>query len=294
MKTLSLGYSPCPNDTFIFYALVHGKIDTDDMRFKEILLDVETLNQKAIKGELDITKVSYNAFGNLLEDYCLLRSGGALGRGCGPLLVIGREGSAVGSFKNKRIAIPGNLTTAFLLLRLYLASTHKSELSPRRVDVGDQTIDFVSMPFYEIMDSVKSGRADAGLIIHEGRFTYSSHGLRKIIDLGEWWEKETGLPLPLGCIIAKRNLGKDIINKIDNLIKQSVIYSMNRRDEPLKYIRGHSQELDDSVINEHISLYVNDYSIDIGEDGITAVKELFRMAEINGMIKKSSKPLFIG
>lgn len=278
MKTLSLGYSPCPNDTFIFYALVHGKIDTGDLQFKEILLDVETLNQMAVKGELDITKVSYNAFGNLREDYCLLRSGGALGRGCGPLLVTRSRKPEAGSLKNKKIAIPGELTTAYLLLQLYDPDAKKN---------------IKVMPFNMIMDAVKKGEVDAGLIIHESRFTYKSYGLEKVIDLGEWWEKETGLPIPLGCIIAKRSMGKDLIHKIDGLIKKSILYAMNNKDEPKKYIKEHSQELEDSVIEQHINLYVNDYSIDIGEDGIKAVQALFDMADERGIIKKSSMPIFV-
>ncbi|MEK7331839.1 MAG: 1,4-dihydroxy-6-naphthoate synthase, partial [Nitrospirota bacterium] len=197
MKTLSLGYSPCPNDTFIFYALVHGKIDTGDLQFKEILLDVETLNRSAIKGELDITKVSYNAFGNLRDDYCLLRSGGALGRGCGPL-VVSKRNYSMKDLKGKRIAIPGELTTAYLLLQLYDPDLKKN---------------IKVMPFNMVMDAVKKGEVDAGLIIHESRFTYKAYGLKKVIDLGEWWEKETGLPIPLGCIIAKRSMGEDLIHK---------------------------------------------------------------------------------
>jgi len=277
MKTLSLGYSPCPNDTFIFYALVHGKIDTGDLMFKETLLDVETLNQMAVNGELDITKVSYNAFGNLREDYCLLHSGGALGRSCGPL-VVAKENYRMKDLKGKRIAIPGRLTTAFLLLQMYDPSFKEN------VKV---------MVFSDIMSAVKRGEVDAGLIIHESRFTYKSYGLKEVIDLGGWWEKETGLPIPLGCIIAKRRLRSDLINKIDNLIKESVLYAMGRRDEPTRYIKEHSQELDDSVIDKHINLYVNDYSIDIGEDGIMAVKRLFEMAEERGIIKKSLEPIVI-
>lgn len=278
MKTLSLGYSPCPNDTFIFYALVHGKIDTGDLGFKEILLDVETLNQMAVKGELDITKVSYNAFGNLRDDYCLLRSGGALGRGCGPLVVASKE-CEMKDLKGKTIAIPGELTTAYLLLQLY---------------EPDFRSNVKVMPFHEIMGAVKEGKVDAGLIIHEGRFTYPSYGLKKIIDLGEWWKKETGLPIPLGCIIAKRSLGIDVISKVERLIMESVLYAISRRDEPVKYIKEHSQELDDSVIAEHINLYVNDYSIDIGDEGIRAVRKLLDMAEEKGIIKKSSVPIFAG
>lgn len=276
MKTLSLGYSPCPNDTFIFYALVHGKIDTGDLQFKEILLDVETLNQSAMEGELDITKVSYNAFGNLREDYCLLRSGGALGRGCGPL-VVSKRNYSMKDLKGKRIAIPGELTTAYLLLQLYDPS-FKDNVEVR--------------VFSDIMGAVKNGQVDAGLIIHESRFTYKAYGLKKVIDLGEWWEKETGLPIPLGCIIAKRSMGKDLIHKIDGLIKKSILYAMNNKDEPKKYIKEHSQELEDSVVEQHINLYVNDYSIDIGEEGINAVKKLFDMADERGIIKKSVVSLF--
>jgi len=279
MKTLSLGYSPCPNDTFIFYALVHGKIKTEDLNFKEILLDVETLNQMALKGKLDITKVSYNAFGNLRDDYCLLRSGGALGRGCGPLVVASKE-CEMKDLKGKTIAIPGELTTAYLLLQLY---------------EPDFRSNVKVMPFHEIMGAVKEGKVDAGLIIHEGRFTYPSYGLKKIIDLGEWWEKETGLPIPLGCIIAKRSLGNDIISKAERLIRESVLYAISRPEMlGVKYIKEHSQELDDSVIAEHINLYVNDYSIDIGDEGIRAVRKLLDMAEEKGIIKKSSVPIFAG
>ena len=277
LRILSLGYSPCPNDTFIFYALVHGKIDTGDLKFKEMLLDVEILNQMAIKGKLDITKVSYSAFANLREDYCLLRSGGALGRGCGPLLVVSNQQSAVSSLKDKKIAIPGEFTTAYLLLQLYDPDLKKN---------------IKVVPFNMIMDAVKKGEVDAGLIIHESRFTYKAYGLKKVIDLGEWWEKETGLPIPLGCIIAKRSMGEDLIHKIDGLIKKSILYAMNNKGEPKKYIKEHSQELEDSVIEQHINLYVNDYSIDIGEEGINAVKKLFDMAGEKGIIKKSEASLF--
>lgn len=277
MSDLTFGYSPCPNDTFIFYALVHGKIDTGELRFKEILLNVETLNQMALHAKLDITKVSYHAFGRLREHYCLLRSGGAIGRGCGPL-VVAREDYAMKDLQSKKIAIPGKLTTAFLLLQLYDPS-FKNNIKV--------------MVFSDILDAVKKGEADAGLIIHESRFTYPSYGLKRVIDLGEWWEKETGLPIPLGCIIAKRSLGKDLIKKVDSLIKESVLYAMSHRDEPAKYIKEHSQELKDSVIEAHINLYVNDYSIDIGEDGVKAVERLFAMAEEKGIIKKSAKPMFV-
>ncbi|MEW6002133.1 MAG: 1,4-dihydroxy-6-naphthoate synthase [Nitrospirota bacterium] len=274
MRDISLGYSPCPNDTFIFYALSHGKIDTGDLNFKERLLDVETLNQKAKLTELDITKVSYHAIGHLREKYCLLRSGSAMGRGCGPLIVA-KEELASEDLQRKKIAIPGRLTTAYLLLQLYFSSF---PLHPAFL---------IEMSFDKIINSVKNRDVDAGLIIHEGRFTYAFHGLKKIADLGEWWEKETGLPIPLGGIIAKRGLGEEIIGKIDYIIRSSVEYALKNRHEPRAYVKEHSQEIGDDVIEQHINLYVNDYSLDIGEEGISAVKEVFRRAEKAGIIEKS-------
>ena len=279
-KPFFLGYSPCPNDTFIFYALVHGKIDTGDLHFKEILLDVETLNQMALHAELDITKVSYHAFGYLREDYCLLRSGSAIGRGCGPLLVV-REDCAINDLQGKKIAIPGRLTTAYLLFQLFSADFIHS-------------LSFIEMPFHKMMEAVKNGVADAGLVIHEGRFTYSSYGLKRLVDLGEWWEDETGLPVPLGGILVKRNLGEDLIRRINSVVRRSVEYAFTHRDEPTYYMKQHSQELKDEVIEQHINLYVNDYSIDIGEDGVSAVKELMRRAEEKGIIKKSRDDFLCG
>jgi 1,4-dihydroxy-6-naphthoate synthase len=277
MKTLSLGYSPCPNDTFIFYALVHGRIDTGDVRFQEVLEDVETLNQMARDSRLDITKASFHAFGHLRDDYCLLRSGGALGKGCGPL-VVAREETEMQSLRGKTIAVPGRLTTAFLLLQTFDPSLSE------KIKV---------MPFDRIVDAVRDGNADAGLIIHESRFTYQRAGLREVIDLGYWWEKETGQPIPLGGILAKRSLGADLIGEVDRLLRQSVEYAFGHRSEPVSYIKKHAQEIEDEVINQHIDLYVNDYSLDIGEDGERAVEELFKRAEKNGIIEPSGMPLFI-
>jgi 1,4-dihydroxy-6-naphthoate synthase len=277
MSVLSLGYSPCPNDTFIFYALVHGKIDTGGISVKEVLEDVETLNQMARKGRLDITKASFHAFGHLREDYCLLRSGGALGKGCGPL-VVSREETDMRALKEKTIAIPGRLTTAFLLLQTFDPSLNDN---------------IIVMPFDRIIDAVRNGSADAGLIIHESRFTYRRAGLKKVIDLGDWWERETGQPIPLGGILARRSLGSGLIRRIDRLLRQSVEYAFGHRDEPVSYIKKHAQEIEDDVINRHIDLYVNDYSLDIGQDGEIAVEELFRRAEEGGIIRPSEMPLFV-
>lgn len=278
-KLISLGYSPCPNDTFIFYALVHGKIDTEGVHFKEMLLDVETLNQMALHKKLDITKVSYHAFGYLREDYCLLRSGSAIGRRSGPLIVA-IEDYTVKDLQGKKIAIPGKLTTAYLLLQLFTSDL---------VRKGECTC--IEMPFNKIMEAVRNKDVDAGLIIHEGRFTYPLYGLKKVADLGEWWENETGLPVPLGGILVKRNLGGDLIKKLNSFVRKSVEHAFAHSDESKNYIKLHSQELEDKVIEQHINLYVNDYSIDIGEDGISAVKELLRRAEEREIIKESKEDL---
>ena len=287
MKTLTLGYSPCPNDTFIFYALIHRQIDTGDLKFKEVLLDVETLNQKALNAELDLTKISYHAFGYLQDKYSLLRAGGALGRGCGPLVVT-KHAYTMKELQGKKIAIPGKLTTAFLLLQLFDPAFIRaySNTPPAPYPLPLLPV-IIEMPFNEIMDAVAREEVDAGLIIHESRFTYPSYGLKRVIDLGEWWEKETGLPIPLGCIIAKKTLGEDLNKTINELIRQSVEYAFQNRNEPAEYIKIHSQELSDEVINRHIDLYVNDYSLDIGQDGNKAVKELLSRAEDAGIIPRS-------
>ncbi|MDD1744858.1 MAG: 1,4-dihydroxy-6-naphthoate synthase [Candidatus Methanoperedens sp.] len=281
MKPLTLGYSPCPNDTFIFYALIHGRVDTDALKFKEILLDVETLNQKALNTELDLTKISYHAFGHLRDKYLLLRAGGALGKGCGPL-VVAKHDYTMQELRKKKIAIPGKLTTAFLLLQLFdpMFLTHNSKLRT-------QNSVFIEMPFHKIMDAVAREEVDAGLIIHESRFTYPSYGLKQVLDLGEWWEKATGLPIPLGCIIAKQSLGEGMNKNINALIRQSVEYAFKNRSEPTDYIKKNSQELSDEVINRHIDLYVNDYSLDIGPYGEKAVIELLSRAEDAGIIPKA-------
>lgn len=280
MKTISLGYSPCPNDTFIFYALIHGKIDTQNLQFQEVLLDVETLNQKALNTELDITKISYHAFGHLREKYRLLRAGGALGRGCGPL-VVSKNAYTMQELRGKKIAIPGRLTTAYLLLQIFDPA------------FGHQPSGIVVMPFHQIIEAVANEEVDAGLIIHESRFTYSSYGLKEIIDLGQWWEKETGLPIPLGGIIAKHSLGESLLEHINKILRESVEYAFANRSEPMNYIKKHSQEMSGDVINQHINLYVNDYSIDVGQEGEKAVAGIISRAEDAGIIPKTGQPVFI-
>jgi 1,4-dihydroxy-6-naphthoate synthase len=273
---LSLGYSPCPNDTFMFYALTHGKVKLTGIGVTESLDDVETLNQRALRAELDLTKVSFHAFAYLRDNYCLLHSGAALGRGCGPL-VVARKETSMDALRGKTIAIPGRYTTAHLLLMLY----------------GEGYDQVAVMPFDKVMSAVKRGEADAGLIIHEGRFTYEGHGLVKVLDLGEWWEAETGLPLPLGGILARRALGAEVIESVERGIRESIEYAYSHREETRSYIKAHAQELDESVIDRHIGLYVNDYSLDLGDEGVRAVEELFERGMARGIIPGTYTPLFL-
>src|SRR6185436_10035929 len=267
MRTLSLGFSPCPNDTYTFHALVHGIIPVKGLDFAPRLEDVETLNRLAAEAALDVTKVSYGAIPHLLDDYVLLRSGGALGRGCGPL-VVAREPIDPADLVAKRIAIPGRNTTANLLLRLFAPGA----------PAGEERV------YSDIMPAVERGEVDAGLIIHESRFTYADHGLVKVVDLGEWWERETGLPIPLGGILARRSLGKATIRAIDKALSFSVQHAFIAPVASLAYVRAHAQEMDDDVIEQHIDLYVNDFSVDIGEEGERAIRELFARARQAGII----------
>lgn len=276
MTRLSLGYSPCPNDTYIFHALIHGLIPCGDLTFNERLEDVETLNQLALQGILDLTKISFHAFGHLRDRYVLLRSGAALGRGCGPLIVAAGNLS-LEQLKGKTIAIPGRLTTANLLLQLYFGGADK----------------LLILPFDQIIDAVRQGRAAAGVIIHESRFTYQQYGLEQMLDLGQWWEEETGHPIPLGGILAKRSLGEERIRQVDQALRSSIEYARSHPQAATSYIRQHAQELEDTVIRQHIDLYVNDYSIDLGEDGLAAINCLLAKAEQIGIIATTDLPLTI-
>jgi 1,4-dihydroxy-6-naphthoate synthase len=262
---ITLGFSPCPNDTFIFYALVNKKIDDANLDFELHIEDVETLNHLAIARSLDVTKISCHAFHYLQDDYRFLKSGGAFGRGCGPL-VISKERYEPQDLKGKSIAIPGELTTAYLLLKLFFDANFGSKPS------------VVPMLFHEIPAAVRDGRVDAGLIIHESRFTYAEHGLSRVLDLGEWWEKETGLLIPLGGIVAKKSLGRKI-ETIEYLIRKSVEYSFSHSDQAMSFIKKYSQELSEIVINDHIGLYVNDFSIDMGDVGLASLQELMQRAQ---------------
>ena len=275
-RTLTIGYSPCPNDTFIFYGLVQGKVRVPGITIRERLEDVESLNRMALDGALDLTKISYHAFGLLRDTYALLRSGGALGRGCGPLIVA-LPGISLPDLRSAPVAIPGKLTTASLLLRLF-----------------DPLIEnTVVMPFDRILKAVADGVVAAGLIIHESRFTYPLFGLERLIDLGEWWERYADLPLPLGAILGKRTLGPVILAKVEQAIRDSLRYAREHEAAVLDYCRQHSQEMDETVMRSHIDLYVNDFTMDLGAEGVAAVRRLLGEAEARGIVPASQTDLFI-
>ncbi len=264
---LSLGYSPCPNDTFIFYALVHGLIPLRNIQLQRPQLeDVETLNRMAMSADLDITKLSFHALGYALHDYSLLRSGAALGRGCGPLLITSSKvkTGGVGSWS---IALPGEMTTAALLLKLYCPEVENLHI----------------MPFEKILSTVAEGVVDAGVIIHESRFTYRQYGLECVQDLGQWWEDVTGLPIPLGCIAAKRSLSLETVHEVEQSIAASLQWAWRHPEECSQYITAHSQELENAVVASHIDLYVNGFSADLGDEGVAAVEELFQRAASAGL-----------
>lgn len=261
---LSIGFSPCPNDTFIFDALVNRKIDTGGLQFDVVMEDVETLNRMALQEKLDITKISYGVLPRILPAYQVLDAGGALGQGVGPLLVTARP-TEPGTISDATIALPGQNTTAHMLFSLAFPAALKKKF----------------MPFSEIEDAVLRGDADAGVIIHENRFTYEAKGLYKVMDLGDYWEKTTGNPIPLGGIVMNRRYEKSLMLRVNELIRESLMYSRNNYPELSSFIRDNAQEMEDDVMRKHIALYVNDYSLSLGTKGRSAV---WQMLEVAGQI----------
>lgn len=273
---LSIGFSPCPNDCFIFDALIHHKIDTGGINFKVIMEDVEALNNRAFKNELDITKLSYHAFLYLTDSYSLLNSGSALGFNCGPLLVK-KAGRQIADVNTARIAIPGKNTTAnFLLSLAYPGAKNKQEIL-----------------FSDIEEAVLNGAADAGLLIHENRFTYEQKGLEKIIDLGEYWESLIHAPIPLGGIVVKKSMDKKLQHTIDALIKQSVEYAFKNPESCMPFVKQHAQEMSEEVMKKHIELYVNQFSVDLGETGKKAISLMFNKALENRLIDVLAPQIFV-
>lgn len=272
---LTLGFSPCPNDTFIFDAMVNGKIDTRGLTFDYVMEDVETLNQWAMAGKLDITKLSYNTFLHTVDKYALLHSGSALGKGVGPLL-IAKQALDLSNAADFKIAIPGINTTANLLLSLALP------------DAKNKT----EVLFSEIEQAVLDGTYDAGLIIHESRFTYQQKGLVKLIDLGDWWEQEMNAAIPLGGIVVKRELGSELAATIDAVIKDSLAYSWKYYPQLSSFVECNAQEMEEAVMRKHIDLYVNEYTTDLGDIGRAAIQTMFSKAKAAGIITTTVENIF--
>jgi len=273
---LTLGFSPCPNDTFIFDALVNGKIDTEGLAFEPHLEDIQTLNAGAAEGKLDITKLSFPALFPQLSRYSVLQSGAALGKGVGPLLV-GKSPVSEPDLEQARIAIPGEATTANFLLS-YAFPQVKNK---------------VPMVFSSIEDAVCNGDVDFGVIIHENRFTYQQKGLHKICDLGEIWEQRENAPIPLACIAAKRSLPEDVTKTVERLIRKSVEYSFARYPQLSAYIVEHAQAMEEDVMRQHIQLYVNDFSVQLGENGKAAIRKFFAVYTKTAPLPTAADELFL-
>ena len=274
---LSLGFSTCPNDTFMFDALVNQRIDTQGYSFETTMADIKELNDLAFQKELDVTKLSYHAYAYLRDDYMLLDSGSALGFNCGPLLISKKPIDRATDLKDKTVAIPGKYTTANLIFSLAYPEVKKKKM----------------MLFHEIEDAVLNETVDLGLIIHENRFTYQEKGLKKVIDLGEYWEDTYNYPIPLGGIVAKRSLGLENIARISQMLSQSVQHAFNSPTDSVEFVLKHAQEMKPEIVNQHISLYVNQYSVSLGDIGKSAVNKLFEVGASKGVFEVSNLPIFI-
>jgi 1,4-dihydroxy-6-naphthoate synthase len=278
MRTIEIAYSPCPNDCFIFDALVHKRIETYGYNFVPVLADVETLNTAAFAEKYDVTKISYHAFAHCCEKYVMLHSGSALGYNCGPLLISKREISREELVNgNLTVAIPGKYTTANFLFGLAFPNATKK----------------LEMTFSMIEDAVLGGGVDAGVIIHENRFTYMQKGLKRIIDLGEWWEKRTASPIPLGGIAVKRSFSHIDQLTIDDLIRDSVRYAMKNPEKSMPYVREHAQEMDEAIMKKHIDLYVTESTINVGSSGTLAAEKMFEMGRQGNIIPACPHGIFV-
>jgi 1,4-dihydroxy-6-naphthoate synthase len=273
---LTLGFSPCPNDTFIFDAMVHGRIDTEGLEFDYFLTDVEELNLKALTSEVDITKISYYAFAYVAKNYLILDAGSALGHRNGPLLISKRR-IGISELPKLRIAIPGKYTTANLLFSIAWP------------EVKNKT----EYLFSKIEDALLADEVDAGLIIHETRFTYYRRGLHKLADMGEYWETLTGLPIPLGAIVIKRNIPDDIAQKVNRVVRRSLEYAYKDSFASYDFVSGNAREMDSTIMNNHIKLFVNEYTLNLGPKGREAILELFRMAGEKGVIPVLPDRIFL-
>lgn len=270
-QVLTIGHSPDADDAFMFYALTHDKIDMGAYRFQHLLEDIETLNRRCLKGEMEISAVSLHAYAHITDRYALLACGASMGKGYGPIVVIREDHAWASGLNDATIAIPGTLTTAFLTLKLY-----------------QKDFEYEVVPFDQIVDAVLSGRVDAGLLIHEGQLTYKDMGLHQVVDLGAWWLEETGLPLPLGVNVVRRDLGDGAMRDVSRLMRESIDYALAHREEALSYAMQYSRGLDTARGNQFVGMYVNDYTRDFGNEGRQAVDTLLNRAYVEGIIP--SKP----
>jgi 1,4-dihydroxy-6-naphthoate synthase len=268
-QLITVGHSPDPDDAFMFYALAHDKLDTGNLRFRHELQDIETLNRRALRGELEVTAVSIHAYAHLLDKYALLPSGCSMGDRYGPM-VVARRAMTIDELKTAKIAVPGTLTTAFLTLRLLLPDGFAHEV----------------MPFDKILDAVAAGRFDAGLIIHEGQLTFQNQGLQLVVDLGVWWQERTGLPLPLGGNVVRRDLGTVTMRQISRLLKESIRYGMEHRQDALAYALKYARDMDLALADRFVGMYVNDWTLDYGPRGRAAVQRLLEEGHKAGVIPK--------
>jgi 1,4-dihydroxy-6-naphthoate synthase len=266
-QLITVGHSPDPDDAFMFYALAHDKLDTGNLRFRHELQDIETLNRRALRGELEVTAVSIHAYAHLLDKYALLPSGCSMGDRYGPMVVAGRP-LTVENLRTARIAVPGTLTTAFLTLRLLLPNGFTYEV----------------LPFDQILGAVADSRYDAGLIIHEGQLTFQNQGLRLVVDLGVWWQDKTGLPLPLGGNAVRRDLGPETIHQISRLLKESIRYALDHRDDALAYAVRYARDMDKGLADRFVGMYVNEWTLDYGPRGREAVRRLLEQGHRAGVI----------
>ncbi|MCF8042451.1 MAG: 1,4-dihydroxy-6-naphthoate synthase [Desulfarculaceae bacterium] len=276
-REISFGLSPCPNDTFAFYAALHGLVDTHGWNLRPHMADVEELNRLALAGELEMTKLSFTALGRCLDRYGLLSAGAALGRGCGPLVVC-RPGFDLERLGSVTVAVPGFNTTAFMLLSLYLGHEPQAQ----------------ALVFDQIMPAVAAGEFEAGLIIHEGRFTFAGHGLEAPVDLGAWWEQDSGLPIPLGCIAVRRDLGAPAARELQDILAASVAHAQAEPRASQEFVLAHAQEMKQAVVSRHIGLYVNAFSRDLGDEGLAAVEELLARGREIGLLPEAAHGLLGG
>jgi len=266
MRSLTLGHSPDSDDAFMFYALARGRIETGDLRFEHILQDIETLNQRAMRAELDITALSVHAYAHVCDHYALLACGASVGERYGPLLVA-REPMELADSRRCRVGVPGTLTTAFLALRLA---------------VGE--FDYVVLPFDRILEAVAEGHVEAGLIIHEGQLTYERQALHKVVDLGEWWFEETAMPLPLGVNGVRKDLGRPLMEQVARLVRASIDFGLAHRTEAVRHALAYARDMDERLADRFVSMYVNDYTVDLGERGRRAIAELLDRAHNTGLL----------